>query len=323
MNSATLIAVGLIFAANSLQPKFIRSAVERSLPLLSEAATTHIEMKSCFGCHNQGPTVAALDLAQRKGYSVSKDLANQQLKHILSFVEGNRKQFLSGTGTGGGVDTAGTILLALESVHHQPDENTDAIASYLLKADSKQEYWRCSSNRPPSEASHFATTYLAIRGLKLWARDEQVSASQKRIDAARQWLQNHPPKDTEDHVFRLLALFESEAKPPEIQKAAKGLLQLQRADGGWGQLPTLPSDAYATGTALVALQMTRIAISPTQEQQAIWFLLRSQLADGSWLVKSRSKPFQKYYESGFPHGNDQFISAAASGWATRALLGVK
>jgi hypothetical protein len=36
-------------------------------------------------------------------------------------------------------------------------------------------------------------------------------------------------------------------------------------------------------------------------------------------VKSRSKPFQPYYESGFPHAKDQFISIAASGWATAAL----
>ena len=36
----------------------------------------------------------------------------------------------------------------------------------------------------------------------------------------------------------------------------------------------------------------------------------------SW---SRSKPFQPYFESGFPHGKDQFVSMAASGWATVAL----
>ena len=49
------------------------------------------------------------------------------------------------------------------------------------------------------------------------------------------------------------------------------------------------------------------------------FLLASQLADGSWHVRSRSRPFQIYFESGFPHGKDQFISVAASGWAATAL----
>jgi len=49
------------------------------------------------------------------------------------------------------------------------------------------------------------------------------------------------------------------------------------------------------------------------------FLLKTQRADGSWFVRSRSRPFQPYYESGFPYEHDQFISATASGWATAAL----
>ena len=50
------------------------------------------------------------------------------------------------------------------------------------------------------------------------------------------------------------------------------------------------------------------------------FLLKSQKADGSWLVESRSKPFQKYFETGFPHGVHQFVSTSATAWATIALL---
>jgi hypothetical protein len=48
-------------------------------------------------------------------------------------------------------------------------------------------------------------------------------------------------------------------------------------------------------------------------------LLKTQLEDGSWFVKSRSIPFQPFFESGFPHGHDQWISVAASNWATMAL----
>jgi N-acyl-D-amino-acid deacylase len=36
-------------------------------------------------------------------------------------------------------------------------------------------------------------------------------------------------------------------------------------------------------------------------------------------VKSRSKPFQAYFETGFPHEKDQFISSHASSWAVVAL----
>jgi hypothetical protein len=52
--------------------------------------------------------------------------------------------------------------------------------------------------------------------------------------------------------------------------------------------------------------------------------LKTQRADGSWYVQSRAIAFQPYFETGFPYGKDQFISAAATNWATMALaLAVK
>jgi hypothetical protein len=54
-------------------------------------------------------------------------------------------------------------------------------------------------------------------------------------------------------------------------------------------------------------------------QRGIRFLMNTQLEDGSWYVKSRSHPFQPYFESDFPHGHDQWISAAATNWAVMAL----
>jgi hypothetical protein len=91
---------------------------------------------------------------------------------------------------------------------------------------------------------------------------------------------------------------------------------LQRADGGWGQTKALASDAYATGQAVVALKAAGLSNARGAE-----FLMKSQLADGSWHVQSRTQPLQPYFDSEFPHGADQFISAAASNWAAMALAG--
>jgi hypothetical protein len=44
------------------------------------------------------------------------------------------------------------------------------------------------------------------------------------------------------------------------------------------------------------------------------------MADGSWYVKTRALAFQPYFETGFPHGVHQSISAAATSWATMALI---
>jgi squalene cyclase len=111
------------------------------------------------------------------------------------------------------------------------------------------------------------------------------------------------------------------AKPEEVRKAAKELAALQRPDGGWGQEPGLGSDAYATGQALVALRESReLAPSSTAYRRGAKYLMESQAADGSWYVRTRSVAIQPYFDAAFPHKNDQFISAAATNWATQALL---
>ena len=49
-------------------------------------------------------------------------------------------------------------------------------------------------------------------------------------------------------------------------------------------------------------------------------MLSTQHADGSWLVSTRRRgPGLPYFETGFPHGEDQFISYAGTCWATLAL----
>ena len=40
---------------------------------------------------------------------------------------------------------------------------------------------------------------------------------------------------------------------PNERNGGRALIAEQRSDGGWSQLPTMTSDAYATGQALYAL----------------------------------------------------------------------
>ena len=106
-----------------------------------------------------------------------------------------------------------------------------------------------------------------------------------------------------------------------IVENAKNLRSHQHADGGWSQLDSLSSDAYATGQSLYALH-TAAALPVMNDvyKRGVNFLLNTQFDDGSWLVISRSHPVIPFVESGFPHEKNQFISAAGSSWATIALL---
>jgi hypothetical protein len=81
----------------------------------------------------------------------------------------------------------------------------------------------------------------------------------------------------------------------------------------------MSSDAYATGQSLYALHVAGTSSGAVAYQRGTQFLLRTQLEDGTWFVRSRAFGFQPYFDSGFPHGRDQFISAAATSWAAIAL----
>src|SRR5260370_14974188 len=97
------------------------------------------------------------------------------------------------------------------------------------------------------------------------------------------------------------------------------LLTKQRPDGGWSDLDSMESRAYATGKSLFALQTAGLSASDAAYQRAVRYLLSTQQEDGSWYVKTRAMAFQPYFDAGFPHGFDQWISAAGTSWATIAL----
>ena len=57
-------------------------------------------------------------------------------------------------------------------------------------------------------------------------------------------------------------------------------------------------------------------------QRGVKFLLSTQLEDGSWFVSTRTLPVQPYFDAEFPYERNQFISDAATNWATMALARV-
>lgn len=301
-------------------PAKVRDAVGKALPLLLKGAEGHVAQRTCFACHNQAIPLLALTTARERGFTVRDEDLQKQSKFIAAFLERNRENYLQGKGQGGKADTAGYALFALELGGWKPDATTEAVVEYLLKHNEDLDHWRSSGSRPPSEDSDFTPTYLALRALQKWGVAPQKERIARRFEKVRGWLVKAAARDTEDRVFRMWALQAAGAGKKEIRAAQRDLARSQRSDGGWGQTEKMASDAYATGTVLVALhQAGGMPTGDPVYQRGVAFLVKTQLADGSWLVRSRSHPFQEYYESGFPHGKDQFISMAASAWATTAL----
>ena len=169
-------------------------------------------------------------------------------------------------------------------------------------------------------AGDYQAAALAIYGLKRYSPAAQRSASDAAVARAVAWLERAEPLTTQDRGFQTMGLVWGDAGGDSIKRAARGLLALQKNDGGWSQLQTLESDAYATGQALYALNLAaRMTTGDAAIRRGVDYLLGTQAADGSWHVKSRAIWLQPYFESGFPYGQDQFISTAGTAWAAMAL----
>lgn len=324
--AACLAGVGTASAADAPgevapEPAVLRSAIGKSLPLLTAGARGSMEKRErCFTCHNQGMPIMALVTAQSRGIAIDADELRKQVQFTADFLAKNRENYLAGKGQGGQSDTAGYALWALDNGGWKPDATTTAVTEYLLQWQRDLGHWKPQSRRPPTEQSLFTSSYVALRGLRTFGTPEQRERTDRRTEQVLAWLVKTPAEDHEDRVFRLRALHAAGAPEAEIRGAAKKLLGSQRADGGWAQLDDMASDAYATATALVALhQAGGLATTDAAYRKGLRLLLTTQLGDGSWHVKTRSNPVQTYFESGYPHAADQFISIAAAGWATTAL----
>ncbi len=305
----------------SPSPDRLRGAIVKALPLLNTASISSAKQRKCYTCHHQGLPILTFVEAQKRGFIIDEENFKRQVAHTTTHLKRGKSNYLKGTGQGGKVDTAGSALWALKAAKHERNDITDAVVEFLLGWNDNSPHWTAQSKRPPSEGSRFTSTFLALSGLDAYGFDEKKEAIIKRRIAARDWLIETQASTTEDQVFRLRAMGLAQVDGQHITKAVQEILTQQRDDGGWAQLTDLDSDAYATGSALIALQQSgQIKSASKVYQRGLKFLINSQKKDGSWHVVSRSHPIQKFYESSFPHGKDQFISCSGTAWATLALL---
>jgi ankyrin repeat protein len=296
----------------------VRSAIGDALSLLQQSGQKMSQSKTCVTCHHHSLVAMTVGLARRHHVTVDEELASA----ARSLVQERLDQKLSLLLLGADLDAtlAAYTLAGLAAEDQKPTPLTDALVHYLLLHQQKDGHWATELYRPPDDGSDFLFTAFAVHGIEAYAPKGRDWETATRMTRARDWLLQARPAETVDSVFQLLGLHWAGAAPEATSRAADVLLSQQRQDGGWAQLATLPSDAHATGQALFALHLAggMLANAPAY-QRGVQYLLRSQLADGSWFVPTRCFPVLEFSNSGFPHGRSQFISASATAWATMAL----
>ncbi|MEP6951867.1 MAG: prenyltransferase/squalene oxidase repeat-containing protein [Ginsengibacter sp.] len=305
----------------------INNAINKSLPLLQSSSHTFLKnaalMISCHSCHNQGLGVVTFSLAKQNGFAVSDVTINEAIDSTCNYWKSNSNmQALAENDDPVAIVMTGNYdLWGLASSHYKSSKTIELLTQNIMRKQSYEGNWVSIGQRPPLEYYSFTATALTVKNIQSYIPAILKGEVKQRMEKARSWLINNMPEANEEKVFQLLGLTWSNANQKIIAQLAKKLLAAQHEDGGWSQLDSLKTDAYATGQSLYALnQSGQLAVSTLAYQKGIDFLLSTQLADGSWHVQTRSYPFLPYVDSGFPHDKDQFISAAGSNWATMALI---
>jgi hypothetical protein len=295
----------------------MRNSVERALSLLQKSGSQFVRVSGCASCHHQSVPQMAIGAARVHGIPVDEATAKQQVQAVVAVMDGVAKEALQNRDRIPdppiGVSYA---LLGLAAENYPPSQTTEAMAKVIGAWQTPDgSFATLPGIRPPMETSDITGTALSLRAIQLYGKGQE-----QQIVRAAKWLRTTAkPVTTEDQAMQLLGLAWAKTPARELKPYIKNLLAAQRQDGGWGQLHTLETDAYATGEALVALQTAGLSADSPECQRAVGYLLRTQFADGSWLVRTRTYAIQRPKESGFPHGQHQWISAAGTGWAAMAL----
>ena len=291
-----------------------RTAIARSIQLLERTSDQFFHKSGCFACHEQPPAEFASAAARAKGIPVDEKASHERILQITSTIN---PVALEGAAALGGADNNLYAVEALLRAGYPSNRITDYLAANLAMSQGGDGGWHLPGySRSPLQDSDFSRTAMALRALKAYGPPGRNEEMRQRIERGKQWLMHAEPVILEDLDMRLVGVAAAGATAAKLHRLAEPILALQRSDGGWAQRQGYPSDAYATGMTLWALNEAG-AMRP--DAKGVKFLLATQSADGSWRVASRATKFQQYFESGFPYSDDQWISTMATGWAANAL----
>ena len=287
-----------------------------------ESFVRHVSRQDCVSCHQQYLPMTALGHARNRSIRFDQDAARDQIDLVVNL----KNQFsepelvVQALFHPDPAHTYGYQLLGLVAEGVPPSAVTDGEVHHLVTVQAADGRWMNNIPRPPMMSNDLSATALAIHAIKHYGwvgRNEEFAAS---IERARRWLWTVEAQTNEEAIFQLLGLHWAGEPAEKLSCLVRSLLRKQRPDGGWAQLSTLESDAYATGEALYTLaQLVKEPMTVTAWRRGLRFLLETQGDDGTWHVVRRAFPFQPSMKSGFPHHRDSWISAAATSWAVLAL----
>jgi ankyrin repeat protein len=297
-----------------------RISVERAVNLLLPAAPVGYQKRTCISCHSQALVAMAAAEARKKGIAINEEIEQTNLKQIEANYKNVADLAMQGDQPGGNIITIGYVIMALRAEQHPFDKIVAELTHAAAALQLPDGYWTPNGvSRPPMEDSLVTATAMGARTLTQYPLPGGNHQLDEKIRRAQHWLLAVDARSTEDRAMKLMGLVWTKAPQSTVEAAVRQVLGQERASGGWPQRDGMEPDAYATGISLYALHTAGVPAIDDAYLKGVRFLQQSQYQDGSWLVKTRSYPTQPYFETGYPFGNNQFISAGAASWSALAI----
>jgi len=297
-----------------------RTSVGKAVNLLLPAAPVGYQKRGCISCHSQALVAMAAAEARKKGIAINEEVARTNLKQIEASYKSVADLAMQGDQPGGNIITIGYVMMALAAEHYPFDKITAELTHAAAALQLPDGSWTPNGvSRPPMEDTLVTATAMGARALTLYPVAGRKHQVEEKVRRAQHWLLAADARSAEDRAMKLMGLVWTKAPHSDVEAAVHQILSQQRPDGGWLQRDGMAPDAYATGISLYALYTAGILPTDGAYLKGVRFLQQNQYQDGSWLVKTRSYPTQPYFETGYPFGNNQFISAGAASWSALAI----
>jgi ankyrin repeat protein len=314
----------LSLAGQEAEPKQVQDAAARAVAAIQKAQapwyTTNKQV--CASCHHQYQPAIAYRVARDHGIPINEEIARADAIKAFTFADVDRAVQYTYV-IEPAMDDA-YRMVAANAAGVKPNLGAAVYARLLISRQNADGDWDGFHQRPPSSYSRVTMAALGLRAVQVYRHPSQRAQAEAAVARARKFLEARTPRDTEERSYQLLGLRWAGADRPTLRKMAVALQATQRADGGWSALPNRESDVYSTGQALVALHDGgSVAIIDSSWQRGIAYLLKTQAADGTWHAASRLHPpaplSPPYFDAGYPHDHDQFLSMQGASWAVMAL----
>lgn len=331
-----LLSACSVAIADGFDSKSVRRTIEKSIPWLEKDMVAWRTTNGCAACHHGPMYVWSMNTVKRAGYAVNESQLQDYTKWLIESPEArvfpaekSAEQLAQSTSAADRMTAAmmghrnlsqPTLYLAHALNALAADEplaitGWQKLVSHWSEAQMPDGSFAGRKGWPPifnTPQIHTLTATIALD-----ARPENLPLNRETSDSlasihklAREFLDKQSPDETHQGlVLRLLQI--SRVDKSATLKLKEKLIALQQQDGGWSQTSDQGSDAFATGQSLYALHRAGVSNSDPAVRRGLSFLVKTQLADGTWPMQSRPNP-----ETGRPADDLNPITYAAAAWAT-------